>query len=75
MTSSRGMARTFSSSSITTSGWADGRSILLMTGMIVEALGQREVDVGQRLGLDALGGVDHQDRPLAGLQAAADLVA
>ena len=34
-TSSRGIARTFSSSSITTSGWADGRSILLRTGMIV----------------------------------------
>ena len=34
-TSSRGMARTFSSSSITTSGWADGRSILLMTGISV----------------------------------------
>src|SRR3954454_13408019 len=35
MTSSRGMASTFSSSSITTSGCADGRSILLRTGMIV----------------------------------------
>ena len=35
MTSSRGMARTFSSSSMTSSGWADGRSILLMTGTIV----------------------------------------
>ena len=31
-TSSRGMARMFSSSSITRSGWAEGRSILLMTG-------------------------------------------
>ena len=34
-TSSRGMARTFSSSSMTTSSWAEGRSILLRTGMIV----------------------------------------
>ena len=34
ITSSRGMASTFSSSSMTTSGWADGRSILLMTGTI-----------------------------------------
>ena len=36
-TSSRGIARTFSSSSITTSGWADGRSILLTTGMITRS--------------------------------------
>ena len=34
----------------------------------------REVDVGERLGLDALGGVDDEDGALAGLQAAADLV-
>ena len=38
-----------------------------MTGMIDEALREREVDVGQRLGLDALGGVDDEDRALAGL--------
>ncbi len=73
-TSSRGMARTLSSSSMTTSGWADGRSILLMTGTITRFCAQREVDVGERLGLDALGGVDHQDRALAGLERAADLV-
>ena len=35
MTSSRGIARTFSSSSMTSSGSADGRSILLRTGTIV----------------------------------------
>ena len=35
ITSSRGIARTLSSSSMTTSGWAEGRSILLSTGMIV----------------------------------------
>ena len=35
----------------------------------------REVHVGQRLGLDALGGVDDEDGALAGLEAAADLVA
>ena len=40
-----------------------------------EALAQREVDVGERLGLDALGGVDDEDRALARLQAVADLVA
>ena len=39
-----------------------------------QALAQREVDVGQRLGLDALGGVHDEDRALARLQAAADLV-
>ena len=39
-----------------------------------EVLAQREMDVGQRLGLDPLGGVDHEDGALAGLQAAADLV-
>ena len=35
---------------------------------------QREVDVGERLRLDALRGVDDEDRALAGLQAVADLV-
>ena len=39
-----------------------------------EVLAQRQVDVGERLGLDALGGVDDEDRALAGLQAVADLV-
>ena len=52
-----------------------GRSILLMTGMIVRPSREREVDVGERLGLDALRGVDDEDRALAGLEAAADLVA
>ena len=75
MTSSRGMASTFSSSSMTTSGWAEGRSILLMTGTMTRPCDEREVDVGERLGLDALGGVDDEDGALAGLQAAADLVA
>ena len=32
------------------------------------------MDVGQRLGLDALGRVDDEDRALAGLEAVADLV-
>ncbi len=73
-TSSRGMARTFSSSSITTSGCADGRSILLMTGMITRFWREREVDVGERLRLDPLGGVDDQDGALAGLEAVAHLV-
>ena len=40
-----------------------------------QALREREVDVGERLGLDALGGVDDEDGALARLEAAADLVA
>jgi hypothetical protein len=39
-----------------------------------QVLAQREVDVGERLGLDPLGGVDHEDRALACLQAVAHLV-
>ena len=35
---------------------------------------ERQVGVGQSLRLDALGGVHHQQRALAGLQAAGDLV-
>jgi hypothetical protein len=35
---------------------------------------EREVEVGERLGLDALRGVDQQDRSLARLEAAAHLV-
>ena len=57
------------------SGSADGRSILLRTGMSVRFSLEREVDVGERLGLDALGRVDDEDRALAGLEAVADLVA
>ena len=34
----------------------------------------RLVDVGQRLRLDPLGGVDHQQRAFAGGEAAADLI-
>ena len=68
------MASVSSSSSITISGSALGRSILLMTGMIYQVLRQGEVDVGQRLRLDALRGVDDQDGALAGLQRSADLV-
>ena len=69
MTSSRGMAEHVLELFDDHVGLGRGRSILLMTGMIVEALREREVDVGQRLGLDALGGVDDQDRALAGLRA------
>ena len=39
-----------------------------------QVLAQREMDVGERLGLDALRRVDDEDRALAGLQAVADLV-
>ena len=53
---------------------AAGRSILLMTGMISSPASERQVEVGERLRLDALRGVDDQDRALAGGQRARDLV-
>ena len=56
------------------SGWAAGRSILLSTGMIVQVVLERQVEVGQRLRLDALGGVDEQHRALAGGQRPGHLV-
>ena len=65
---------TSSISLATFSGSALGRSILLMTGMMREVVLQRQVDVGQRLRLDALRRVHDQDRALAGGQAARDLV-
>src|SRR3954447_22087307 len=39
-----------------------------------EVLPQREMDVGERLRLDALGGVHDEDRALTGLERVADLV-
>ena len=74
MTSSRGIARTFSSSSMTSVGLGRRQVDLVDDRDDRQVLAQGEVDVGQRLGLDPLGGVDHEDRALAGLQAAADLV-
>ena len=45
-----------------------------MTGTIARLLFDRQVDVGQRLRLDALRGVDDQHRALAGGQRARHLV-
>ena len=45
-----------------------------MTGMIVEVLLHRQVDIGHRLRLDALRGVHDQQRPFAGAQAARHFV-
>ena len=53
------------------SGSAAGRSILLSTGMIVEVVLERQVEVREGLRLDALRGVDEQDRALAGGERAA----
>ncbi len=39
-----------------------------------QALAHREMDVGEGLGLDPLGRIDDQDRPVAGLEAVAHLV-
>ena len=52
-----------------------GRQVdLVERGDDLEVVLHRQVAVGQRLGLDALGGVDHQHHALARGQAAADLV-
>ena len=59
---------------LTRSGSAAGRSILLRTGTISWSSSMRLVDVGERLRLDALAGVDHQQRALAGGERAVDLV-
>ena len=56
------------------SGSADGQVDLVEDRDERQALAQGEVDVGERLGLDALGRVDDEDRALAGLEAVADLV-
>ena len=48
---------------------------LVEGGDDLEVVLQRQVAVGQRLGLDALGGVDDEHHALAGGQRAADLVA
>ena len=56
------------------SGSAAGRSILLSTGMIVQVVLERQVEVRERLRLDALRGIDEQDRAFARGERAADLV-
>ena len=56
------------------SGSADGQIDLVDDRDDFEVVVQREVGVGQRLRLDALGSVDHQQRAFAGLQAARNLV-
>ena len=68
------MPRTCSISSAARSGWAAGRSILLITPRISQPLSDGQVGVGHGLGLDALGGIDDQERPLAGGQGPGDLV-
>ncbi len=47
---------------------------LVQDGDEGQALAHREMDVGERLRFDALGGVDDEDGALAGLQAVAHLV-
>ena len=58
----------------TRSGSAPGRSILFSDGDQLEAGVDRQVGVGDRLRLDALRGVDEQQRALARGQDARDLV-
>jgi hypothetical protein len=52
--------------SLIRSGSAAGRSILLSTGTISWSASMACIDIGQRLRFDALAGVDHQQRALAG---------
>ena len=61
-------------SSMTRSGSAAGRSILLMTGRIAKIVIHGQAHVGQGLRLDPLRGVHHQDGSLAGRQTARHLV-
>ena len=72
--SSAGMPTTCSICSRARSGSADGRSILLMTGTIIEVVVDREVGVGERLRLDALRRVHDEHGALAGGERARDLV-
>ena len=73
--SSRGMASVSSSSPSDHLGIRAGQVDLVDDRDDHQVLREGQVGVGQRLGLDALAGVDHQDRALAGLQRAAHLVA
>jgi len=74
MASSAGIARMSSSCFMHRSRFALGRSILLMTGMILSLLRHGQVGVGDRLRLDTLGRVDQQHGPLARREGARDLV-
>ena len=47
---------------------------MLMTGMISEVVLHRQVEIGERLGLHPLGGVDQEQYPFAGGQGAGDLI-
>ena len=59
---------------LTQSGRATGRSILLRTGTIVEVVVERDVDVRERLRLDALRGIDDEQRAFARGERARHLV-
>ena len=73
-TSSGSQPMMCASSAAYRSGSAAGRSILFSTGMICEVVLEGQVQVGQRLGLDALRRVDQQHRALAGGQRPGHLV-
>ena len=69
------MPRTCSISAAQRSGSAAGQVELVEAGDDLEVVLEGQVAVGQRLGLDALGGVDEQDHALAGGQGPGHLVA
>ena len=72
--SSAGIASASSISWRTRSGSAEGRSILLIERDDLEVRVHRHQRVGDGLGLDALRGVDDEDRAFARLERARDLV-
>ena len=61
-------------SSLISSGRAACMSILFSTGTMVRSLPTARIGVGHGLGLNSLRRIDQQDRPLAGRQAARNLV-
>jgi hypothetical protein len=74
MASVASMPMTSSISALALSGSACGQVHLVEHGHHFHAQVQGGVAVGHGLGLDALAGVDHQQRAFAGRQRAADFV-
>ena len=66
--------RSSSICTMTLSTSADGRSILLMTGMIVQIVLHGKIEIRQGLGFDALAGIDEQQSALTGFQRPGDFI-
>ena len=74
MISSSSTPRSSTSSSVTAGDVRYGEVYLVEDGDDLEVVLHREVEVGEGLGLDALAGVDDEQRSLAGGDGARDLV-